>query len=385
MTGSLSIGIVCFPSIGGSGIVASQQARALADRGHRVHLISGALPLRPQATCENLTFHEVVVPDYPLFEHAPYSLALATKLVNISRSERLDVIHVHYAVPHATSAYLARQILGAAAPRFITSLHGTDVTRVGADPAYREVTAFSVAASDGVTVPSASLRQEAFEHLKLPAETRIDVMPNFVDTDRFSPATTRDTTRFDRLFSDAPAGPVLFHVSTFRAVKRTGDLLEVLARVRRTLPARLVLVGEGPERAAAEEKTKALGLTDHVRFLGRRDNFADDLRHADAFILPSESESFGVAALEALSAGVPVFGYRVGGLPEVVTEDVGRLVEPFDVDALADAVVSVINDPKQVQAFGSRARERVLSHFQQGPAVDRYELYLQRILTEEMR
>lgn len=385
MTRPLSIGIVCFPSIGGSGVVAFEQARALADRGHRVHLISGAHPLRPQPACENMTFHEVVVPDYPLFEHAPYSLALATKLVDLSRSHGLDIIHVHYAVPHSTSAYLARQILGANAPRLITSLHGTDVTRVGANPAYREVTAFGVAASDGITVPSASLRQEAFEFLRLPAHARVDVVPNFVDTDRFSPATKRDPTHFDKLFPGAPEGPVLFHVSTFRAVKRTGDLLEVLARVRRTLPARLVLVGEGPERAAAEEKAQALGLADQVRFLGRRNNFVDDLRHADAFVLPSESESFGVAALEALSAGVPVFGYRVGGLPEVVTDEVGWLVEPFDVDALADAVASVVNDPKSVSAFGGRARERVLSHFQKGPAMDRYEQYLQRILTEGKR
>lgn len=385
MTRPLSVGIVCFPSIGGSGVVASEQARALADRGHRVHLVSGAQPLRPQAVCENLTFHEVVVPEYPLFEHAPYSLALATKLVELSRQHRLDIIHVHYAVPHATSAYLARQILGAGAPRCITSLHGTDVTRVGADPAYREVTAFSVAASDCITVPSESLRQEAFEFLKLPTHTKIDVVQNFVDTDRFSPATTRDPTRFNRLFPDTPPGPVLFHVSTFRAVKRTGDLLEVLARVRRTLPARLVLVGDGPERAALEEKTQALGLTEQVRFLGRRNDFIDDLRHADAFLLPSESESFGVAALEALSAGVPVFGYRVGGLPEVVSDDVGHLVEPFDINALADAVVSVVSDPKSVIAFGGRARERVLSHFQQGPAIDRYERYLQRILTKEKR
>lgn len=385
MTRRLSIGIVCFPSIGGSGVVASEQARALADRGHRVHLVSGAQPLRPQTACENLSFHEVAVPEYPLFEHAPYSLALANKLADLSRERRLDVIHVHYAVPHATSAYLARQMLGTDAPRLVTSLHGTDVTRVGADPAYREITAFSVASSDAVTVPSESLRSKAFEQLRLPPRLNIDVVANFVDADRFSPASVRLSTHFNRLFPDSPPGPVLFHVSTFRAVKRTGDLIEVLARVRRTIPARLVLVGDGPERVLTEAKAEALGLNEHVRFLGRRNDFVHDLQHADAFVLPSESESFGVAALEALSAGVPVFGYRVGGLPEVVTEDVGRLVEPFDVDALADAVASVVGDPERVREFGARARERVLSHFQRGPAIDRYERYLLRLVTEEKR
>lgn len=385
MTASLNIGIVCFPSIGGSGVVAAEQAAGLAARGHHVHLLSCGKPLRPLPHSERLTFHEVVVPHYPLFEHAPYTLALANKLAEVSRAHRLDVLHVHYAVPHATSAFLARQLLGTDAPRLITSLHGTDVTRTGADPAYREVTAFAVAASDGVTVPSDFLRRQAYELLKLLAQTPIEVLPNFVDAARFSPAPERDRRRFDWMFPDAGDGPVLFHVSTFRPVKRTGDLLEVLARVRRTLPAKLVLVGDGPARAGAQQKASELGLDPYVRFLGRRDDFVDDLRHADGFLLPSESESFGVAALEALSAGVPVFAYRVGGLPEVVTDEVGRLVSPLDVDALADAVVSVTHDPAQVAAMGARARARVLEHFQQAPALDRYERYLRRILDEARR
>lgn len=382
MKASLSIGIVCFPSIGGSGVVAAEQAMGLAARGHHVHLISGARPLRPLPPCERLTFHEATVPHYPLFEHAPYTLALATKLVDVCREHRLDLVHVHYAVPHATSAFLAKQLLGADAPRFVTSLHGTDVTRIGAHAAYREITAFCLAASDGVTVPSDFLRKEALERLQLSPEVAVEVLPNFVDTNRFTPAPVREATRFDWMFPGAPAGPVLFHVSTFRPVKRTGDLLEVLARVRQRLPARLVVVGDGPERAATEQKAAALGLTSHVRFMGRRDDFVDDLRHADGFLLPSESESFGVAALEALSAGVPVFAYRVGGLPEVVTEDVGRLVEPFDVDALAQAVVSVTKSAESVTALGRRARAHVLSRFQQGPALDRYEDYLRRVLAE---
>ncbi len=381
MSASLSIGIVCFPSFGGSGVVASELADGMAARGHRVHLFSTAWPGRAAGSSEGVRFHEINVPTYPLFEHAPYTLAVASRLMDVARAEKLDIIHVHYAVPHAASGYLARQLLGAGAPRLITSLHGTDVTRVGADPAYRSVTSAAVAASDGVIVPSDFLRREARQHLGLSESVQIEVIPNFVDTERFAPVAIPDRTRLDGFFSPSvEKGPVLFHVSNFRAVKRPSELIEVLARVRRHLPARMILVGDGPERGAAEERTRTLGLEDAVSFLGNRRDFVEWLPHADAFLLTSESESFGVAALEALSAGVPVFAHRVGGLPEVVAPGTGWLVEPFDVEALGRAVVEALSNPAALAAMRQAARSHVVERFRREPALQRYEAFYRRVL-----
>jgi len=385
MTDRLSIGVVCFCGLSGSGVVASELALALARRGHRIHLMASARPSRDLPGSEHEMFHEVRVPSYPVFDDAPYTVAVACTIVDVVRRHGLDLLHVHYALPHAASALLARQVLGASAPRTVTTLHGTDVTRVGTDPAYHAVTAFAVAASDAITVPSDFLRREARRRLDLPREREIEVLPNFVDTAHFTPAEPRDRSRLAALFGATvdPAGdraPVLFHVSTFREVKRTVDLIEVLARVRRALPARLVLVGDGPTRAATEERAAALGLSDCVQFLGRRAEFVEELRHADAFVLPSETESFGVAAAEALSAGVPVFAYRVGGLPEVVVEGTGRLVEALDVDALARAIVEVLGDPDRHAGMSRAARAHAARHFGEDAAVDRYEEFFQRVV-----
>jgi N-acetyl-alpha-D-glucosaminyl L-malate synthase BshA len=329
-----------------------------------------------------VTFHEVAVPSYPLLEHAPYALAVASKIVDVARAHGLDVVQVHYAVPHAASALLARETLGASAPALVTSLHGTDVTRVGSDPAYLPVTAHAVVASDAITVPSEYLRREARARLRLPDAVAIDLVPNFVDTERFAPPARRDRTALQALFpsKDAGEGPVLFHVSNFREVKRVADLLDVLALVRRSLPARLVLVGDGPERARAAARAEALGLGEHALFLGKRAEFADLLGHADAFLLPSETESFGVAALEALASGVPVCAYRVGGLPEVVTEDVGRLVEPYRIDALAAAVLEVVGDAGRREALGAAARARVVARFGREAGLDAYEACFRRVI-----
>ena len=386
MSSALSIGIVCYPSLGGSGVVASELAAGLARRGHRVHLIASAPPSRALPACEGLSFHRVSVSDYPLFEHPPYTLAVASTIVSVANDHRLDLVHVHYAVPHAASAYLAGQVLGRAAPRFVTTLHGTDVTGVGSDPSSQSMTRFTVAASDGITVPSQFLRREAHRLLGLPGDPPIEVIPNFVDTDHFAPADRRDRTRLHELFAAVAGeaaerdGPILFHVSNFRVVKRVADLFEVLVRVRRHIPARLVLIGDGPERTHAAQRVHDLGLTQSVCFLGKRPDFVEYLKHADAFLLPSESESFGVAALEALSAGVPVFAYRVGGLPEVVTDGAGRLVEPFDVDALAYAVLDVVTDAERRKTFGAAARTCALAHFRREPALDQYEAYYRRVL-----
>lgn len=379
---SFSIGMVCFPSLGGSSVIASELAGGLAERGHRVHLIASDVPNGLLFKPERLSFHRVEMSDYPLLDHGPYTVALASSIVDLARDHRLDILHVHYAVPHATCAYLARQVLGPMAPRVITSLHGTDVLRFGILPDYRSVTRFAVAQSDGVVVPSAFLKREAYRLLALPERLAVEVIPNFVDTDRFCVRESRDAAAFEALFAgaDAPCGPILFHVSNFRPVKRVVDVIEVLERVRREVPARLVMVGDGPERARAEARVRELGLERWVRFLGKRRDFIKYLQQADAFLLPSETESFGVAALEALSAGVPVLAYNVGGLPELVTSDVGRLVEPFDLEALAAAVLEVLRDPQAHAALRQAARARALKRYRAGPAFERYEAYLRRVL-----
>jgi N-acetyl-alpha-D-glucosaminyl L-malate synthase BshA len=367
----MKLGMVCFSGLGGSGVVATELAAGLASRGHEVHLLASARPARSQNG--GMVFHAVDVPDYPVFEHAPYDLAVAGAIARLVEEHRLDLVQVHYAVPHAVSALLARQLLGAAAPVFVTALHGTDVTRLA--PAYQAITAHAVAAADGITAPSDFLRREATARLAIPAD-RIAVLPNFVDAHRFRAVPHKERGRLHALFPDRGDGPILFHVSNFRAVKRVVDLLEVLVRVREQTPARLVLVGDGPERHAVAERATALGLADDVVFLGRRTDFADLLAHADAFVLPSESESFGVAALEALASGVPVCAYRVGGLPELVHEHVGRLVPLGQVDALAGAVLDVIAHPE----LGRAARQHVLDHFQRDPALDHYERYFRELL-----
>lgn len=379
---SWSIGIVCFPSLGGSGVIATELAAGLAARGHDVHLIASALPARIDPPPARVTFHEVRVPGYPLFDHAPYGMAVASKILDVGGAYGLDLVHAHYALPHAASAVLARQLLGAAAPVVATSLHGTDVTHTGSDPSYRAITSAAVAASDGIAVPSEWLRREAMARLDLPAGTPIEILPNFVDTDRFAPPARRDPAVLRRLFpADETGGPVLFHVSNFRPVKRTAELPEILAMVRRRLPARLVLVGDGPEREAVEARVHELGLCGSVRFLGARDEFADELRHADAFVLPSESESFGLAALEALASGVPVFAYRVGGLEDLVTPEVGALVDPFDAKGLAQTIVEAIGEPGRPAQLGEAARTRSLERFRRDVALDRYEDWYRRLLS----
>lgn len=382
----LSIGMVCFSSFGGSGVVAAGLATGFAQRGHRVHLIASAAPSRGLPDCPGLTFHQVQVPGYPMLEHAPYDVALASRIVSVTHQHQLDVVHLHYAMPHAVSAYLARQMLGASAPAMVVSLHGTDVTHLGIDPSYGPTLRFAVARADGITVPSAYLQQEAYARLGIDPACPVEVIANFVDTEVFTPAPRRDPTRFDAFFAQpGPPGPLLFHVSNFRAVKRTPDLIEVLARLRRTVPARLVLVGDGPEREATRALACALGVEASVCFLGNRSDFATYLRHADAFVLPSENESFGVAALEALSSGVPVFAYRVGGLPEVVSPGVGRLVPFLDIDALAQALLEVTGDAAVQSRFAAAARAHALAHFRREPALDLYDAHYRRAILAKTR
>lgn len=388
MSRERTIGIVCFPSLGGSGIIATELASGLTRLGHRVHVISSQAPSRPLPACERLFLHEVAVAAPPPLQHAPYALALASTLAEIATDHALDLLHVHYAIPHAVSAFLARQVLGAKAPRIVTTLHGTDVTHLGSDPQYRPVVRLAVSRSDGVTVPSAYLREQAYARLGLPETLGIEVIPNFVDTEHFAPAAARDRSRFDAMFASAggdPAdrgAPVLFHVSSFRAVKRVVDLVEVLAAVRRRGRARLMLVGDGPERHRLMQRARELGVAGSVCAVGTHAEFTDYLRNADVFVMPSESESFGVAALEAQSCGVPVVAYRVGGIPEVVTPETGILVAPFDVAALGAAATAIVADDGRREALGRAARARAVEHFRRERAVERYASHYERILSE---
>ncbi|HEY0192052.1 MAG TPA: N-acetyl-alpha-D-glucosaminyl L-malate synthase BshA [Kofleriaceae bacterium] len=372
-----AIAVVCLPGLGGSGVVAAELALGLAARGHRIHVLAAALPERLAAHAAQIDFVRVEVPTSPVFEHGPYDVAVASALIDLVRRAPIELVHLHYAVPHAASAMLACGVLGGHAPPMILTLHGTDVTRL--HPGLHAVTAHAIGALAGITAPSQFLRAAAAERFAI-APDRIEVIANFVDLARFAPPARRDRGELARLFA-APGddGPVLFHVSNFRPIKRPLDLVEVLVRVRRRLPARAVLVGDGPERDAVVRRARELGVGDAIHLIGRRDDFASLLGHADGFMLPSESEGFGVAALEAMAAGVPVFGYDVGGLPEVVAAGAGALVPCGDVDALAAAVVDALGDPARRDAMGAAARARAVDQFAIDAAIARYEIYFRRV------
>lgn len=373
-TRPLAIAVVCFPGLGGSGVIASELARGLSLRGHRVTVVATAVPERMKVN--GVRFEKIDVPCAPMFETAPYGLAVANHLIHLVRRETIDLVHLHYAIPHAASALVAGQVLGASAPAMVVTLHGTDVTRLGPHPSLNPVTAFALGRCDGLTTPSHFLRREALTCFDL-ADDRIEVISNFVDVERFTPPTQRDRRELAKLFGGGGGdGPILFHVSNLRAIKRPHDLVELIVRMR-GVHARMVVVGEGPERASVEARARELGVGDAMRFLGRRDDFEGLLGHADAFVLPSESESFGVAALEALAAGVPVFGYEVGGLPEVVTPATGTLVPVGNVEALAAAIIAGL---RQRDALGRAGRERATTRFRSEDVVATYEDYFRRML-----
>ena len=377
-----TLAVVCYPSLGGSAIVATDLALGLSARGHTVHVITTAPLSRALPRSERLQVHVSEAPNYPLFDAPPQMLGLAGAIARICDAYAIELLHVHYAVPHAASAYLARQLLGARGPALVTTLHGSDVTRVGIEPAYQEITRFCVETTDAITAPSDYLRERAYELLGISLARRIEVIENAVDSERFVPAAERKPRHFDGLFPAASSGgPIktLLHVSNFRAVKRTGDLIELVLELNASIPVRLVLVGDGPERAACEARARELGLRERVVFLGAQTEFTEHLQQADAFVLTSESESFGLAALEALSCGVPVFGYRVGGLASVVTEDAGRLVPPFDRGALKGALIEVLRDDALQRQLGHAARKRAHDRFRLQPTLDRYEQLFERL------
>jgi len=383
MNDSLNVAITCFPTFGGSGMVATEIGLAMADRGHRVHFIAKDLPVRLHGTHRKVFFHEVTESDYPALQHSnTYPIALASKMIEVASYERLDVLHVHYAVPHATAAWMAREVLGDKAPRIVTTLHGTDTTLVGIDPNYLPITRFSILRSDAVTTPSDFLRRATWEGFGIPESFPIDVIFNFVDTQRYVPHRERACLR--TLFPDLrEPEPVLIHVSNFRPVKRITDVVAIFTEVHRQRPCRLVMIGDGPERSPAERKLRELGLEDRVAFLGKQERFEALLAAADVFLLPSEQESFGLAALEALSCGIPVVASNIGGIPELVSPgETGFLAPMGDIGAMAGHVLALVQDPARWKAFSRRAREQVLERFQLGPAIDRYEALYRRLAKE---
>lgn len=373
----LRIGISCFSTFGGSGVIAAEIGMSLAERGHQIHFISDDVPSRLETSRPNVFFHAVPERHYVALKHSPYALALTAKMIDVARAQRLDVLHAHYAVPHAVSAYLAAQVLGAAAPRIVTTLHGTDITLVGSDPMFLPLVRFAITASDALTVPSVWLADATHQLLDVPRDIPIEVIPNFVDTERFHPADPG---------ARPPASPrVLIHVSNFRPLKRVDDVVQIFARARVALapvsPLVLLLVGDGPERPRIEELVRALGLGDAVSFLGEQIELPEVLRGAELFLLPSQTESFGLAALEAMACGVPVIASDVGGLPEVVTPDAGVLAPVGDVAAMAATVVDLLSDPARHARLAAGARRRAELQFSRAVMVDRYEAAYRRVLS----
>ncbi len=373
----MNIGITVYPSYGGSGIVGSELGKELAARGHTVHFIASALPTRLTELNERVRFHEVEMLSYPLFEHQPYDLALATKMAQVADSENLDLLHVHYAIPHSISAILAREsIKNHRRLPVITTLHGTDITLVGADRSYLPITKYALEQSDGVTAISDYLKQATIEHFGF---DRIEVIPNFVCPDEYKPKI--DCELRESLSPDG--SPVMVHVSNFRPVKRPVDCVEILARVLKQTKARLVMVGDGSERTNCVHRAKCLGVSDHCVFVGKQPNIVDYLCASDLLLLPSEQESFGLAALEAMAVQVPVIASRVGGIPEVVDDGQNGFLSPVgDLDKMADDAVRLLMDPKQRKEFGRRARASATDRYSTDRVIPRYIEFYERVLKQ---
>jgi N-acetyl-alpha-D-glucosaminyl L-malate synthase BshA len=374
------IGIICYASVGGSGVVGTELALALADRGHEVHLISADLPFRWRWGTPGLSFERVDTPSYPLFREPQYLIALTNTLVRVSRERQLDVLHAHYAVPHATAAYLARQILsdgqGAIPPRTVTTLHGTDITLVGSDPSYAGVVGFSIEQSDAITAVSTSLRRDTEASLRIRSE--ITVIPNFLDRQVW--VRRPDASLRERL-SAAGSRAVVVHVSNFRPVKRIAMVVDIFGMIRARLPARLVMIGDGPDRPAAERQAAAMGLAADVEFVGEQQDLVPWLSTADVFLLPSSQESFGLAALEAMACGVPVIAARVGGLPEVIQDGTtGFVCDPADSAGMADRAMSLLTDDGRRDAMGRAAAEDVRTRFSADAVVPMYEAVYAAVL-----
>ncbi|MBV8207845.1 MAG: N-acetyl-alpha-D-glucosaminyl L-malate synthase BshA [Acidobacteria bacterium] len=375
----MKIGITCYPTYGGSGVVATEIGLELADRGHEIHFISYSQPIRLTSARPNVHYHEVEVSQYPLFDYPPYDLALASRMAEVADIYALDLLHVHYAIPHSVSALLARQMLangnnGRRLP-FVTTLHGTDITLVGLDRSYLPITKFSIEHSDGVTAISNYLRDRTVQEFEIRRSIR--VIYNFVNCKHYR---RRENAELRSEFAE-PEERILVHLSNFRPVKRVPDVIEVFDRVRKQLPARLLMIGDGPDRPAAEWMAKRKGLRDRVIFLGKQERVADKLGIADLMLLPSELESFGLAALEAMACEVPTVATRVGGLPEVVEHgETGYLAHVGDVEDMARCAVEILRDEDRLRAMGRRARHSAEEKFGAEKIIPQYEAFYQEMI-----
>lgn len=372
----MKIGIVCYPTFGGSGVIATEIGLGLADRGHKVHFITYRRPARLGQFHENVFMHEVNSMKYPLFEYAPYETALACKLVDVIKFEKLDVLHVHYAIPHAAVAYMTKQILlsqGINIP-IITTLHGTDITLVGSDPSFYPTVKFGIDNSDGVTAVSKNLKEKTLQTFNTDKDIR--VIYNFIDFDRFKKT---DKSHFKKAI--APDGEkILIHVSNFRKVKRVEDTIHIFTRVKKALSAKLILIGDGPERQKLETLCREMGICQDVRFLGKQDAVEELLAIADVFLLPSANESFGLAALEAMACEVPVVSSNIGGIPEVNIEGVtGHLCELGDVEAMANRVLDILKDSKTHEKYRKAALHQA-QQFNIKNILPQYESYYEEVI-----
>ena len=375
----MKIGIVCYPTFGGSGVVATELGKALAQKGHKVHFITYSQPARLDFFNENLFYHEVYIPDYPLFHYPPYELALASKMVDIAKFEKLDVLHVHYAIPHASAAYMAKQILKTQNINIpvITTLHGTDITLVGKDPSFEPVVTFSINQSDAVTSVSDDLRVETYKYFKV--EKEIEVIPNFINLERF-----RKQPKEHFKAAIAPFGEkLLVHTSNFRAVKRVEDVIKIFSEVRKTIPSKLLLVGDGPDRPGIEKLCRDLRICHDVRFLGKLEAVEEVLSIADLFLMPSEKESFGLAALEAMACEVPVISTNAGGIPELnIQGETGFMSNIGDVKDMVKNALFVLNDENL-----PRFKAKALAHAQEfatDKIVPLYEKCYQRAIENQL-
>jgi len=375
----MKIGITCYPTYGGSGVVATELGIELAERGHEVHFITYSPPFRLAGREARIHYHEVSVTNYPLFDFPPYDLALATRMAEVAKLYDLDLLHVHYAIPHSVSALLARQMLASRGRKlpFVTTLHGTDITLVGLDRSYLPITRFAIEESDGVTAISNYLRKKTQEEFGV--ERPVEVIANFVNCDLYRKFPEMAAERRKIYASDGDK--LLIHLSNFRPVKRTLDVMEIFSRIAEAMPARLLMVGDGPDRSACERFAYRAGILDRVSFLGKQESVNELLPVADLLLMPSDMESFGLAALEAMACEVPTVGTNVGGVPEVVTDgETGMLFGVGEVDAMAQAAIALLNDPARLAAMGKAGRRFAQQNFCSTRIVPQYEAYYAKIL-----
>ncbi len=374
----MNIGITCYPTYGGSGVVASELGKALAERGHRVHFISYAMPFRLDGFVGNIFYHEVEISNYPLFDFPLYTPALASKIVEVAKFEKLDILHAHYAIPHAMSAYLAKQILGEKSLKIITTLHGTDITLVGLEPSYLPVMKFSIEKSDGVTAVSRFLKEKTLTNYNIDKDIR--VIPNFIDSRKYKKVDALSIKK-----NIAPGGEkVLVHVSNFRQVKRVSDVIRIFQLVRDKIPAKLILIGDGPDRSSCEKLCRELNLVGDVQFLGKQAELVPLLSASDVFLIPSQSESFGLSALEAMACELPVVSSSVGGLPELVAHgETGFIAEIGDIERMAKYTLELLSNESKYKLFSAASRKRAVEMFDKNKIVDQYEGYYRQVLAEQ--